>query len=102
MAPAEFDLKWRSSTQTERAASQEHFIDLCCVENSPQILQLSLPTKDSRGVRMCQRLIQTYQLELQGQRNPERRRQRLNSLCGVDLHPGFITIQHRRSPLLAS
>jgi hypothetical protein len=29
MTPAEFALKWMGSTQTERAASQEHFIDLC-------------------------------------------------------------------------
>ena len=29
MTPAEFALKWTGSTQTERAASQEHFIDLC-------------------------------------------------------------------------
>lgn len=27
--PAEFAVKWRDSTRTERAASQEHFIDLC-------------------------------------------------------------------------
>jgi hypothetical protein len=29
MTTAEFALKWTGSTQTERAASQEHFIDLC-------------------------------------------------------------------------
>jgi type II restriction/modification system DNA methylase subunit YeeA len=29
MTPADFALKWMGSTQTERAASQEHFIDLC-------------------------------------------------------------------------
>jgi hypothetical protein len=29
MTPAEFARKWMGSTQTERAASQEHFIDLC-------------------------------------------------------------------------
>jgi type II restriction/modification system DNA methylase subunit YeeA len=29
MSPAEFATKWAGSTQTERAASQEHFIDLC-------------------------------------------------------------------------
>jgi hypothetical protein len=29
MTPAEFALKWIGSTTTERAASQEHFIDLC-------------------------------------------------------------------------
>ncbi|MBJ7597748.1 MAG: class I SAM-dependent DNA methyltransferase [Candidatus Dormibacteraeota bacterium] len=29
MTPAEFALKWKGSTRTERAASQEHFIDLC-------------------------------------------------------------------------
>ncbi|NLE73440.1 MAG: class I SAM-dependent DNA methyltransferase [Actinobacteria bacterium] len=29
MSPAEFAQKWMGSTRTERAASQEHFIDLC-------------------------------------------------------------------------
>lgn len=29
LGPAEFALKWAGSTRTERAASQEHFIDLC-------------------------------------------------------------------------
>src|SRR3954468_10817942 len=29
LTPAEFALKWQGSTRTERAASQEHFIDLC-------------------------------------------------------------------------
>lgn len=29
MTPSEFAAKWTSSTRTERAASQEHFIDLC-------------------------------------------------------------------------
>jgi type II restriction/modification system DNA methylase subunit YeeA len=29
MTPAEFALKWSGSTRTERAAAQEHFIDLC-------------------------------------------------------------------------
>jgi hypothetical protein len=29
MTPAEFATKWAGSTRTERAASQEHFIDLC-------------------------------------------------------------------------
>lgn len=29
MTPSEFAAKWRKSTRTERAASQEHFIDLC-------------------------------------------------------------------------
>jgi len=29
MSPAEFALKWLGSTRTERAAAQEHFIDLC-------------------------------------------------------------------------
>lgn len=29
LSPAEFATKWSGSTQTERAASQEHFIDLC-------------------------------------------------------------------------
>jgi hypothetical protein len=29
MTPSEFAAKWRQSTRTERAASQEHFIDLC-------------------------------------------------------------------------
>lgn len=29
LAPVEFATKWQGSTRTERAASQEHFIDLC-------------------------------------------------------------------------
>jgi hypothetical protein len=29
LTPSAFALKWRGSTRTERAASQEHFIDLC-------------------------------------------------------------------------
>ena len=29
MTPAEFAQKWAGNTRTERAASQEHFIDLC-------------------------------------------------------------------------
>ena len=29
MSPSEFAAKWSGSTSTERAASQEHFIDLC-------------------------------------------------------------------------
>lgn len=29
ISPAEFAKKWMGSTRTERAASQEHFIDLC-------------------------------------------------------------------------
>ena len=29
LSPAEFATKWTGSTRTERAASQEHFIDLC-------------------------------------------------------------------------
>jgi len=33
--PAEFVAKWRGSTQSERAASQEHFIDLCRMLGQP-------------------------------------------------------------------
>jgi hypothetical protein len=29
MTPAEFAVKWTGSTASERAAAQEHFIDLC-------------------------------------------------------------------------
>jgi hypothetical protein len=29
ITPAEFAVKWMGSTATERAAAQEHFIDLC-------------------------------------------------------------------------
>jgi hypothetical protein len=35
MTPAEFALKWTGSTQAERAASQEHFIDLCRMLGAP-------------------------------------------------------------------
>ena len=33
MTPGEFAAKWKGSTRTERAASQEHFIDLCRMLN---------------------------------------------------------------------
>ncbi|MGD0123364.1 MAG: DNA methyltransferase [Candidatus Limnocylindrales bacterium] len=33
--PAEFAAKWQGSTQSERAASQEHFIDLCRMLGQP-------------------------------------------------------------------
>ena len=29
MTPAEFAAKWKAAATTEKAASQEHFIDLC-------------------------------------------------------------------------
>ena len=35
MTPNEFIAKWRNSTLTERAASQEHFIDLCRLLREP-------------------------------------------------------------------
>ncbi len=35
MTPNEFIAKWRNSTLTERAASQEHFIDLCRLLKEP-------------------------------------------------------------------
>jgi hypothetical protein len=35
MTPAEFVAKWQGSTQSERAASQEHFIDLCRMLGQP-------------------------------------------------------------------
>ena len=35
MTPSEFAAKWTGSTQTERAASQEHFIGLCQMLGSP-------------------------------------------------------------------
>ncbi len=36
MTPVEFALKWTGSTQTARAASQEHFIDLCRMVGAPR------------------------------------------------------------------
>ncbi|HET8777911.1 MAG TPA: hypothetical protein VFN76_09640 [Candidatus Limnocylindria bacterium] len=35
MTPAEFVQKWRGSVRNERAASQEHFIDLCAMVGYP-------------------------------------------------------------------
>jgi len=35
MTPAEFVAKWQGSTRTERAAAQEHFIDLCRMLGQP-------------------------------------------------------------------
>jgi len=35
MTPAEFAAKWKGSTQSERAAAQEHFIDLCRMLGQP-------------------------------------------------------------------
>ena len=35
MTPAEFAAKWSQSTQKERSASEEHFIDLCRMLSVP-------------------------------------------------------------------
>jgi hypothetical protein len=35
LTPAEFAEKWLGNTRTERAASQEHFIDLCRMMSVP-------------------------------------------------------------------
>jgi hypothetical protein len=35
MTPAEFVAKWQGSTRAERAAAQEHFIDLCRMLGQP-------------------------------------------------------------------
>jgi type II restriction/modification system DNA methylase subunit YeeA len=35
MTPSEFVAKWKNSTRTERAAAQEHFIDLCRLVGAP-------------------------------------------------------------------
>ncbi len=35
MTPQDFVKKWTASTRSERAASQEHFIDLCRVVGAP-------------------------------------------------------------------
>jgi type II restriction/modification system DNA methylase subunit YeeA len=43
MTPAEFADKWTGSTQMERAASQEHFIDLC------QMIGVPTPNADPHG-----------------------------------------------------
>ncbi|TAH37710.1 MAG: class I SAM-dependent DNA methyltransferase [Planctomycetota bacterium] len=43
MGPSEFAAKWRGSTRTERAAAQEHFIDLC------QMLGVPTPNEDPTG-----------------------------------------------------
>ena len=43
MTPEGFAAKWRESTATERAASQEHFINLC------QMLGVATPNEDPTG-----------------------------------------------------
>jgi len=43
MTPAEFISKWQANTRTERAACQEHFIDLC------QLLDEPTPNSDATG-----------------------------------------------------
>ena len=35
LTPAAFAAKWRGSTTTEKAAAQEHFIDLCRMVGEP-------------------------------------------------------------------
>lgn len=35
MTPAEFIAKWQANTRTERAACQEHFLDLCHLLDEP-------------------------------------------------------------------
>ncbi len=35
MTPGQFIAKWRASTRNERAASQEHFLDLCALLGEP-------------------------------------------------------------------
>ena len=35
MTPTEFIAKWRANTRNERAASQEHFLDLCALVSEP-------------------------------------------------------------------
>ena len=35
MTPTEFIAKWQASTRNERAACQEHFIDLCRLLDQP-------------------------------------------------------------------
>lgn len=43
LSAAEFAAKWQGSTRSERAASQEHFIDLC------QMLDVPTPNSDPTG-----------------------------------------------------
>jgi hypothetical protein len=43
LTPAEFATKWAGSTRTEKAAAQEHFIDLC------QMLGAPTPNEDPSG-----------------------------------------------------
>lgn len=43
MTPGEFAQKWKGSTANERAASQEHFIDLC------HLLMVATPNSDPTG-----------------------------------------------------
>jgi hypothetical protein len=35
MTPDQFITKWQANTRTERAASQEHFLDLCALLDEP-------------------------------------------------------------------
>jgi hypothetical protein len=43
MTPAEFRAKWQASTRNERAACQEHFVDLC------RLLEEPTPNSDPTG-----------------------------------------------------
>ena len=48
LAPADFVRKWAGNSRTERAASQEHFIDLC------RMLGVQTPNEaDQTGDEYC-------------------------------------------------
>ena len=54
LSPAEFAAKWAGNTRTERAASQEHFIDLCRMLGEPTPNEAD-PTGDGTPSRRAPR-----------------------------------------------
>ncbi len=46
MTPEQFVEKWKGATLSERAASHEHFLDLCNLLNEPTPAQRTTPSKN--------------------------------------------------------
>jgi len=49
MTPGKFVTKWRASELKERSASQEHFIDLCCLLDEPTPARHGVPPRGDIG-----------------------------------------------------
>ena len=62
LAPAAFAAKWRGVTTTEKAASQEHFIDLCRMLGQPTPHEAD-PTGETRSAT-TRRLMRSIRLPL--------------------------------------